>query len=211
MGALPVSGIGVRVATEAMLHCSGARGSGATGFLLQVVPDADALRRDCLRSNMQLLPSLKEDAHAAELYKMTCEDAALGRMTAPAPAADCDLEAVRLHPRFSVEQGVKDDGAVKIRAVVHLSWSTPAESSPRQRRSKKRTKQASVNGHVAVPEQLKHDHLDDLFAAMSLFYALGGLLPGIFKADVDAAFRYAASASGLGCSMCRRTLAGGCP
>ena len=30
-------------------------------------------------------------------------------------AEECDLSAVRLHPRFGISQGVKSDGSVKVR------------------------------------------------------------------------------------------------
>ncbi len=108
----------------------------------------------------------------------------------PAPASHFDLEAVRLHPRFSVEQGVREDGTAKVRAVDHLSWSAPDATVPARERTKKRMKLASVNGHCCIPEQTHHDHLDDLFGATRLFIEQVGQLPGIWKADIDAAFRY---------------------
>ena len=36
---------------------------------------------------------------------------------------------------------------------------------------------------------MTHDHLDDLLAGMRQFRILLGELPGLWKADVDAAFR----------------------
>ena len=54
------------------------------------------------RNNISLLGHLKEDDHEEELMRLTCADAALGWMSPPVPAADCDLLEVRVHPRFGV-------------------------------------------------------------------------------------------------------------
>ena len=49
------------------------------------VPSIAALTEDCWESNQQLLENLKEDAHAAELMRLTRADAAAGRMSEPRP------------------------------------------------------------------------------------------------------------------------------
>ena len=41
----------------------------------------------------------------------------------------------------------------------------------------------------SIPEKMTHHHLDDLFVAIRMFRSLMGELPGLWKADVDAAFR----------------------
>ena len=51
---------------------------------------------------------------------------------------------------------------MKIRAVDPFSWS-------RVGRSKSARKVASVNGHMALPERVKHEHIDDLLGAVRLF------------------------------------------
>ena len=56
----------------------------------------------------------------------------------------------------------REDGKMKIRPVDHFSWSNVAS------RSRKRIKLNSVNGMTEVPEAIKHDHLDDLVASMTL-------------------------------------------
>ena len=78
-----------------------------------------------------------------------------------ASVSDCDLENVRLHPRFGIEQGVKADGSVKVRPVDHYSWHAG------HRRSKRRRKAASVNGHCLLTEKLSHDHVDDIVDGMA--------------------------------------------
>ena len=55
--------------------------------------------------------------------------------------------------------------------------------------AKKAMKAVSINGQCAMHESICHDHLDDLFDAMSRFIVLMGMLPGLWKADTDAAFR----------------------
>ena len=155
----------------------------------QDVASVELLRDDCLRNNMHLLPSLREDPQGEELHRLAREDAALGRMTWPVPASEVDMEELRLHPRFAVEQGQKQDGSAKVRAIDHLSWSAGSESTHKRKRSKQHMKEASVNGHCAMSERIHHEHLDRLIAAARRFIMMLGMCPGIWKADIDAAFR----------------------
>ena len=148
---------------------------------------AESLKDDCLRSNHRLVPGLKTDKFAAELFELTCADAALGRMSYPVSVADFELDAVRAHPRFSVDQGVKQDGKRKIRAVDNLSWC--AIEGGHHRMSKKRLREGSINGHCAAHESVKHDHVDDLASAMAEFIKWMKQLPSLWKADIDSAFR----------------------
>ena len=84
------------------------------------------------------------------------------------------LWQVLLAPRFGVEQGVKPDGSVKIRAVDNFSWS---HSQGRKKRKRCEVKSESVNGHFAMDEPIHHDHLDDLMEAMCCqFKATGQVL-----------------------------------
>ena len=110
---------------------------------------------------------------------------------------------------------------MKIRPVDHFSWSNVAT------RSRKRIKLNSVNGMTEVPEAIKHDHLDDLVASMTLLrrfvllmflsphppiihicicccVRLTGETPALWKLDVDSAFRRIpfGCQSHLGCRSC---------
>ena len=133
---------------------------------------------------------LREDAHAAELLAMTQEDARLGRMSWPTPVREGHVDDCLLCPRFAVEQS-KPDGSVKLRAVDNFSWAAcwRGDAAAAARPSMKERKEHSVNGHVMPEEKMKHDTLDELCAVMSLFVELTGKVPGLWKADVDAAFR----------------------
>ena len=148
----------------------------------------DCLRNDCSRSNEMLLASMVEDPFAEELHKITVEDARLGRMSCPVPVADRDLSEVRLCPRFGVEQGMRDDGSVKLRAVDHMSWCIAPEGN-KQYMSRKRQKECSINGCTAMPEEIHHDHIDLLAACMKQFKDLMCLRPALIKADIDSAYR----------------------
>ena len=140
-------------------------------------------------SNSELLGSLREDKNSQALHKVTWDDASMGRMSHPQRATDVDLSKVFLFcvprlthvvlacckvllvPRFAVEQGLRPDGSTKIRAVDHFSWSA---SYTGKRRSRRTTKQHSVNGHYTMPDIVRHDHLDDLLAAMRLWWNILG-------------------------------------
>ncbi len=53
----------------------------------------------------------------------------------------------------------------------------------------KKRKQQSMNGHTSVEEHLRHDTLDALWGTMEHFVTEMETSPGLFKVDVDAAFR----------------------
>eukprot|EP00973_Karenia_brevis_P051871 7204325-Karenia_brevis.AAC.1 len=65
-----------------------------------------------------------------------------------------------------------------MRSIDHFSW-TPHKNG----------KQDSVNGHVSPGEKFKHHTLDQLADAMRLFHDKLNEVPGLFKADVESAFR----------------------
>ena len=88
-----------------------------------------------------------------------------------------DLSSVLLHPRFSAVQ-FKSDGSLKVRPVDHLSW-----SSCRGR------KQESVNGHTAALEKLGNECIDTLASVLEAFKENVGCVPGLWKADINSAFR----------------------
>ena len=78
-----------------------------------VTGDIDALAADRASSNARLQERLKEDPFADELHRLTLEDANMGKMSKPVPAEQCNLNSLRLCPRFGVQQGTREDGSVK--------------------------------------------------------------------------------------------------
>ena len=118
------------------------------------------------------------------------------RLAFVAAVEQCDLSTVRVHPRFSVEQGVREDGTKKIRAVDNFSWAN-APGGPKKR------KLESVNGHTALPEKLKHDHIDDLLAAVKLFMTCVGMLE-LFSPVLRAC--ECAEGSAWDCPVCGRLI-----
>ena len=150
-----------------------------------------------------------QDKNAAKLLQLAVDDSKEGRMSVPVSLEMAPLDEVLLNPRFGVEQ-LKEDGSIKVRAIDHFSWSPAAHAfgmaSEGERLSKKvqprcpcklvgqcrplqARKEFSVNGHVMPTEKLRHDTLDALALAASMFVDLVGVVPALFKADVDSAFR----------------------
>ena len=132
-------------------------------------------------------------------------------------ASGLSLRAVCAHRYATLWFFCRPDGSTKVRPVDHFSYS--AEGG----RSRKKRKASSVNGHTAVPEQIVHDHLDDLAEAMRLFLKQNGAPPSLWKLDVDSAFRrvplakehqwaaavafkYRGQVSELLCALLRRSL-----
>ena len=50
---------------------------------------------------------------------------------------------------------------MKVRSVDQYSWHAG------HRRSKRRRKEASVNGHCLLSEKITHDHVDDIVSGMA--------------------------------------------
>ena len=121
------------------------------------------------------------------MHSLARDDHCLGRMSEPVPVEGIDLCSVRLVPRFGVEQGLKPDGSPKIRAVDHMRWS--ASHGHRRQRSRRQVKEESINGHCVLPDKVSHDHLDSLLQLLRLVFSLTGVVPWLWKADIDAAFR----------------------
>ena len=142
---------------------------------------------ECWHSNAELLKSLREDDNSHALHELAMDDFRLGRMSEPVHANSIDWSSVRLVPRFGVEQGLKPDGSAKIRAVDHMSWS--ASHGQKRKRKRSQIKEESINGHCVVPEKVSHDHLDKLLLLLRLVFMLSGVVPWLWKADVDSAFR----------------------
>ena len=125
------------------------------------------------QNNSALIGTLKEDKHAEWLLSHTKAEAAAGRMSKPEPLSEEMQENWKLQPRFAVEQ-TKPDGSMKLRAIDNFSWSAEA---------------GSVNDFTIVTEKLCHDTLDMLARVLSAFQDKVKAVPGLLKADIDAAFR----------------------
>ena len=125
----------------------------------------------CKASNEELFSQLRSDVNEEQLHQIACDDAAMHRMSFPVRAEPGITGKVLCCPRFGVEQGVRPDGTLKLRAVDHFSWSHANGLRKRKRRD---VKWASINGHFTPGVELKHDHLDDLLAAMKLQYVSTG-------------------------------------
>lgn len=141
----------------------------------------DALRESMVKHNEILIQSMKETPLGKELLDQTIADAELSRMAHPRiiqHASDVDF---LLTPRFAVVQP-KPDGSVKTRPVDNFSWSSSGAS-------KKKRKLASINGIASDEEPICHDTLDGLIDYMKRMWEQTGKPPGLFKVDIDAAFR----------------------
>ena len=156
---------------------------------VQPAPLVQELRARCCQNNAALLQSLREDTHSKELFEAVVADERLGRMTSPVLAKSLDLGSVRLAPRFAIEQ-MKDDGSLAIRPIDNFSWSEQrAPASDGRSKQRRQMKEGSVNGFSTVCEKIRHDHLDDLLAMQTCALERSGHVFGLFKADVDSAYR----------------------
>lgn len=125
----------------------------------------------CEASNAELFAQLRYDENEEQLHQIAFDDAAKHRMSAPVRADAGIAGRVLCCPRFGVEQGVRADGTKKLRAVDHFSWSHAKGQKKRKRRE---VKFDSINGHFTADVDLKHDHLDDLLAAMKVQFESTG-------------------------------------
>ena len=121
-------------------------------------------------ANETLIPTIREDKHAQFLLREMRNDAAIGRMTEPMKLEYLDLQYNLLARRFSREQGTRDDGSVKLRAVDDETAN-------------------GNNGACQPQEQLWHDSIDELLAIIARTQCASGQIPKLWKADVDSAFR----------------------
>ena len=162
-----------------------ASGVGEPTEHVDIVPDVCSLKQNIAYNNKVMLRELREDEHARELFSSTCDDALAGRMSKPEPVQHACSDQLFLNPRFGVAQ-LKEDGTTKIRPVDHLSWSpgTGHELGIYERPTRKARKAASVNGHVATAEKMRHDTLDMLAATMNMFVDTLREVPGLIKVIV---------------------------
>ena len=139
-----------------------------------------------VQRNEELLRVIREDVHSERLLQITREDAARGRMSQPVVVQKGGDVDFLLNPRFAVEQ-LKPDDTVKLRAVDNMSWAPQAQSGA-DRLSWRELREHSVNGRTVPLEKLKHETLDELVLAMTMHVKKIGV-PGLWKADIDAAYR----------------------
>lgn len=165
------------------LQCSGI----GVPCLSPAEADLDSLRQNIADRNRVLVDTLKEDAQSKMLLEATRNDGKLGRMTKPVRLDASDLSTQLLHPRFGVEK-IKADGVRDVRPIDNFSWAPYPKRGSRGKR-RKLQKLASVNGHVVPRETLHHDHLDVLTLALREAWVRTGIVYGLFKIDIDSAFR----------------------
>ena len=130
----------------------------------------EGLAAGCLSHNQKLLSSLRQDEHSHELFNMTSVDARLNRMTEPVPSQFVDLSSIRLAKRFCVDQGLKADGSKKLRAVDDMTH-------------------GGQNPCTQACEKLHTEGVDLLFLVMQQQHRVHNVLPCIWKADIDSAYR----------------------
>lgn len=121
------------------------------------------------RGNAALLGTLKESSDSAVILTKTIAEAELGRMSHPAPLSAVELDGAVLSPRFGVRQS-REDGSEKLRLVDDMSRSR-------------------INAASQPTERLGHEAIDALFGTCKAFVTRVGEAPGLWKADIDAAFR----------------------
>ena len=119
--------------------------------------------------NLKIAGKLKQDEHSGELFSQTLKSAEMGRMTAPRPIEEADLSSIRVSQRFSVKQGLRKDGSVKVRCVDGCT-------------------ESGVNPCTEKTEHLELDNLDFLFEVMRQIWQQSGTIPHVFKADIDSAY-----------------------
>lgn len=103
------------------------------------------------------------------LVQADTADAECGRMSAPAPVSELDLDDALLCWRLRVEQRVRSDGTPKVLAVDDESGSGIKAC-------------AQQHGNITM------DSLYHLVAALTMLVMVTGCIPSRWKADIDAAY-----------------------
>eukprot|EP00973_Karenia_brevis_P093203 12416188-Karenia_brevis.AAC.1 len=128
-------------------------------------------------ANSCLVSTLRSDEYSEWLLENARAEAGMGRLSTPRVVDEHACVGMILQPRFAVRQ-IRADGTTKLRPIDHFSWS-PGKGG----------REHSVNGHTTMNERFRHHTLDHLMKLMMLFMQILGEPPGIFKADIDSAFR----------------------
>ena len=130
----------------------------------------DKLRSGCRASNLRVLASLSDDAHADAMATDMAQEACEGLMTSLMPARELDLDAHLLSKRYGIVQGTRVDGTTKLRAVDDMS-------------------ESGCNMACEPTEKLKCNGIDELCAVAMMLHRLGAGNLKLWKADIAKAYR----------------------
>ena len=132
----------------------------------------EQLRGECRQRNERIVAELREDKHSKLLVDEIRKDLSEGRMTNPKHIVPEDLDSLLLAKRFSVEQGIKEDGSTKIRAIDDETDS-------------------GLNLCTHGGHKIKCNNIDFLVRAIHeySFHAGGFKKLSLWKADVKSAYR----------------------
>ena len=139
---------------------------------MRATMDLQVLREQMPMRNKETVRKSKEDKHAQKLLDEIEADAAEGRMTMPEVITEDHVANCLLANRFSVEQGFKEDGSTKVRAVDDETAS-------------------GVNLCTEGGDKINCESLDMLVDAVKQFSLhQGGFKKlGLWKADIKSAYR----------------------
>ena len=132
----------------------------------------EKLKANCKKANMETLKCLREDKHSHRLLEEIQIESDEGRMTSPRDVQVEDFENLLFAKRFSIEQGVKSDGSIKIRAIDDETLS-------------------GVNSCTQGGDKIRCSGMDALIRAVHAYsYYDGGFKKlGLWKADIKSAYR----------------------
>ena len=130
----------------------------------------DWLQDNLGKQNWKSLRELQPDKCADTLMQEILEEAKLGRIEAPKEVGEVNLNQTLITKRFGIEQGIRKDGTIKIRAIDDASAS-------------------GLNGCCKPTEKLFCNNLDDLTEIAKLRHKQGEKKLCFWKADIKAAFR----------------------
>ena len=140
-------------------------------------PTSEVLERELERlqdnlgkQNWKTLSELRPDRFEDILLQEIVEEARLGRVEEPKEVNEINLHQTLITKRFGIEQGIRKDGTMKIRAIDDASAS-------------------GLNGCCKPTEKLFCNNLDDLTETARLRHKQGETKLSFWKADIKAAFR----------------------
>lgn len=93
-----------------------------------------SLRQATKQHNEDLVRSLKVDKHADFLMQQTLDDHQKGRVAAPVPVSEFDLNEVLLGRRFSREQVLTKEGKMWLGRGLRTRWGTRQTHCTKQAR-----------------------------------------------------------------------------
>ncbi len=127
------------------------------------------LAAEHVKRNSQLVSKLREDEHSDALWKLTVEDAALGRMSFPRQLQPTDLRDTTISPRFCLLQGKSGVVSSICRFSCLASWlaiaGVKSNGEPKYRTIDDLSR-SSVNAATMATEKLRCDTLDVFFETL---------------------------------------------